>query len=113
MKRWIRCSEEPIQTGFYFVAGNKGFFLESDASNITDNIARRFINAVCDFRNVGDKIRQSALYNADALKDFKRRITRATLEHIDTGKITYWSIRGHGFTENFPEEDFANDIILI
>jgi len=114
MKRYVRSAEIlESYSGFYFVAGNRGIFLKSNMSNITDRIVRQFINAVCDMRGVGDKIRESALYSEATLKDFKRRIDRAELIHNDTGKITYWTIKGNNFQDNFPEEDFERDIIVI
>lgn len=112
----IHASEDPekeIYNGFWFTYRNSGIFLKSDATNITDAVARKFINAVCDMKGVGDAIRQSALYSQDTLKDFKRRIDRATLEHKDTGKITYWSIKGNGFAESWPEEDFEDAVTVI
>ena len=105
--------EKEIYNGFWFTYRNSGIFLKSDATNITDAVARKFINAVCDMKGVGDAIRKSALYNPDTLKDFKRRIDRATLEHKDTGKITYWSIKGNSFTESWPEEDFEDAVTVI
>lgn len=114
MKRYIRASEVlQEKPGFYFTFGNKGIFLQSDAKNLTDHIVRKFINAVCDYKGASDAIRDTALYNQADLKEFRRRIDKATLSLIDTGKITYYSIQGNNFTVNYPEEDFKEDIILI
>lgn len=122
MKRWMHTSthtidastgDSEIYNGFWFTYRSSGIFLKSDATNITDAIARKFINQVCDYKGVGDAIRKQALYSPDTLKDFKRRIDKATLEHKDTGKITYWSIRGNGFTENWPEDEFEDAVTVI
>ena len=113
MKRLVYSSSEVSESGFLFEAGKKAYFYKSNLSNITDKIARKFINAVCDERGVGDKIRQSALYDSATLDDFKRRISNAVLEEHDTGKIKYFTIRGKYFTLNFPEEDFEQDVIVI
>ena len=116
MKRYI-CSSTALEfkEGFLFNAGNKDFFLESNSANITDKIARKFINALCDLRNVGDALRETSLYDPATLKDVKRRIEKATLEHKDTGKVTYWTITMcHGnCISNFPEEDFAKYVIVL
>ena len=108
MKKYIRCSEDNgIREGFWFDFGNRAIFLQSNSVNITDNIARKFINAVCDVRNVGDKIRKSALYDEATLKDFKRRIYRATVED----KGSYMSAYGKNWTMNFPYEDWEREVI--
>lgn len=115
MKRYIKSAEEldDEKVGFVFTAGNKEFFLESSATNITDKIARIFINAVCDLRGVGDGIRRSALYDPATLKDFKYRIDKAVLiTHVrDWG--TYYTISGKNFSQSFPEADFNKDVILL
>ena len=114
MKRYIHADvNSEVSTGFLFNLGSKDFFWKSDATNVTDKIARVFINAVCDLKGVGDKIRQSALYNEATLKDFKRRIIRATLEHRDTGEITYWVINEPNGSSSFPEDDFDKDVIIL
>lgn len=114
MKRYVRSSEElDVKQGFFFEFKNRAIFLESDSANITDKIARKFINAVCDLRQVGDGIRNSAIYNEATLKDFKKRIDRATLERIDTGRLVYYVIKGKGFTLSFPEDEFKETVIMI
>ena len=114
MKRYIRCSEVlEDSSGFYFTVGNHAFFLKNDAINLTEKIIRKFINALCDLRGVGDAIRQKALYDKATLNDFRRRISKCTLQHLDTGKITYWSISGPGMIASYPEEDFKNEVIVI
>ena len=69
MKRYIHATTDIDGPGFLFNLGNKDFFYKSDATNITDKIVRKFINAVCDMKGVGDSIRQSALYNEATFKD--------------------------------------------
>lgn len=114
MKKVIYASEIlEAKDGFLFEFRNKAIFLESDQRNVTDRIARKMINAVCDLKQVGDKIRQAALYDKATLSDFKRRIDRAYLEKKDTGKIIMYTISGNGFTMSFPEEDFESDVIVI
>ena len=114
MKRWIYATTVlDSRDGFYYVGGRKGYFYESNARNINDSIARVFINAVCDYKGADDSVRQQALADSNVLKTFKRKITRASLEKKDTGKIVYYTISGAGFTENFPEEDFRRDIIVV
>ena len=110
MKRYIHSSEDnAIREGFWFDFGNKAIFLESDSVNVTDKLARKFINKVCDVRNVGDEIRQKALYDRATLKDFKRRIYKATVED----KGSYMSAYGKNWTMNFPYEDWYSEVIEI
>lgn len=116
MKRYIRAYSEVVDTqkGFLFEFKNHALFYVSDAQNITDKIARTFINKVCDIRGVGDSIRNSALYDAAALKDFKRRIDKAELieTRLSNGK-KFYIIRGNGFSLNFPEDDFNREVIVL
>lgn len=114
MKRYIKSSEVIFQDdGFQFVLGNKLYFYTTTSHNITDKIVRKFINAVCDQKQVGDSIRQAALYSKPTLDDFRRRITRASLSQIDTGEVMYYSIQGPGSIQNFPEQDFNRDVVLL
>lgn len=116
MKRYVRAYSEVLDTqkGFLFEFKNYALFYVSDSQNITDKIARVFINKVCDIRGVGDSIRNSALYDAAALKDFKHRIDKAELveTRLGNGK-KFYTIRGNGFSLNFPEEDFQNEVIIL
>ena len=115
MKRYIRSNSNIVSEieGFLFERGKYVLFLNNPSSNLTDKIARKFINKICDIRGVGDSIRQSALYSADTLKDFKRQIVKATLyeKELSNGQH-FMSISGSGFTLNFPEEEFNNEVIV-
>ena len=111
MKRLIYASETiESYNGFYFTAGRDGYFLKSEMTNLTDKIIRRFINAVCDRKGVGDKIRESALYDPATLKDFRRRIDKATLEHKVSDKADWYTLSGRGFTVNSPKEEFEKEM---
>ena len=99
--------------GFYMTLGNKGLFYESDGTNITDKVARAFINRICDYKDVGDAIRKKALYDKPTLHDFKRRIDKAIIEeHTTDSGYTYYSIKGNNFTACYPVPDFESDIIV-
>ena len=114
MKRYIHSSELlECYPGFYFTVGNLAFFLKSDAHNLTDKLIRKFINALCDKKGVGDAIRQKSLYDKPTLEDFRRRISKCDLNHLDTGKVTYWSITNSGMTASYPEEDFAKEVTVL
>lgn len=110
MKRWIHAAEDiDIQSGFFFTFKDKGIFLADNGQYLTDKIIRKFINAVCDIRSVGDKIRESALYDKATLADFRRRIDKAELEKKSWGYI----IKGKNFSASYPQEDFEKDIIIL
>ena len=113
MKRWIHASGDLVQDGFFFVLGNKGIFLRSNSKNLTKKILRDLINTVCDIKNVGDAIREAALYNDATLEDFRRRTVKATLQKVDTGKVEYYSIRTPNSISNYPIEDFSRDIVVV
>lgn len=102
-----------MKNGFYMTFGNKGLFYENSGVNITDKVARAFINAICDYKGIGVALRKKSLYDAPTLKDFKKRIDKATIEKrvCDSGFVFY-SIKGNNFTANYPVEDFENEIIM-
>lgn len=81
MKRWIRANKITVEDVpvFIFNSGHKDFILRAYGSNITDKIVRRFVNALCDYKGVGDSIRNSALYDKAILEDFRRRITKGKI----------------------------------
>lgn len=111
MKRWIHTAEDLTDStpGFLFNFGNRDIFLRSNKSNLTSKIVRDFINIACDLRNVGDAIREKALYDEATLKDFRSRITKAELEQVSDD---WYRISGRNFTFNFPKEDFDRDVIV-
>lgn len=113
MKRYIRFSTNggPV-AGFLFEFGNRAIFIKSNITKVTDKVVRCVINCLCDIKNVSDSIRQGALYNQDTLRDFRRRIAKATLEHVETPSVEYYRISGKDFTLNFPEDDFRRDVII-
>ena len=101
------------KVGFYMTMGDKGLFYESDGTNITDKVARAFINAICDYKGIGDAIRKKSLYDKPTLIVFKRRIDKAIIEeHITDSGYKYYSIKGNNFTANYPVNDFNKDIIV-
>lgn len=117
MKRYIHSATDRLRypkQGFLFTYGKHTLFLESSQVNVTDKIARIFINKICDIRNVGPSIRESALYNKDTLNDFKRRIDKAIIEEkpLNDGSVFY-TISGHGFSISYPESDFNEEVMLI
>lgn len=106
MKRVVYAAEVlEHREGFLGSFSRFDMFIESPNTNLTDKVIRKFINEICDYRKVGDKIRQAALYDKPTLDDYRHRISRATLECRDTGRITYYNISGDSFTLNDPEED--------
>lgn len=114
MKRWIHsATDNTIYSGFLFEYKDKAVFLKSQKTLIRDDIVRIFINYLCDLRGVADNVRQAALYDKPTLQDFRRRVSRATLECKDTGNIIFYTISGNGFTLNFPEDEFEKTVTLL
>lgn len=115
MKRYIRSDYEITdeKRGFVLEFRRNALFYESDMQNITDKIVRQFIKKVAEINNVSDAIRDAALYDQAALKDFKRKIDKATLveKDLSNGK-KFYTISGNGFSMNFPEDDFNKEVIV-
>lgn len=102
-----------MKKGFYFVQGNRGIFLATDAQRKTDNIARAIIDAIAAARNIPAETIERAKQDAPTLKDIKRRTDAATLEERTTDSgYKYFSIKGKYFCCNFPPEDFSREIIF-
>ena len=94
--------------GFLMNIGNKDLFLISEKKNITDDIARAFINKICDIRNKPVELKERALNDKPTLNDCKRRIDKATLEH----KNEYDSVVGKNFMLSIPNEEKDSLIIF-
>ena len=102
-----------MKKGFYFVAGNKGIFLETDKQRKTDNIARAIIDEIAKIRKVAPETIERAKADAPTLADIKRRTESAILEEKTTQSgYKYFTISGKYFVANFPAEDFKKEIIL-
>lgn len=116
MKRYIKSSYEPgwVKQGFLFTLGHKQLFLESESVNLTEKVIRKIINKVCDIKGVGDSIRESALYDKDTLKDFRYRISKASLicKSFDNGQKWY-TIAGNNFQLSYPNEEEFNDEVIV
>jgi len=103
-----------MKQGFIFTAGNKEYFLVSAAQKKTDNVIRAIIEAVGTTKNICRDTIERAKADKATLADFRRRIDAATLQEKTTGNGTrYYTISGKNFSFNYPEADFANDVILI
>lgn len=102
-----------MQKGFLFTAGNKQIFIKSNLTRKTDTIAKQIIDTIGTLRNIPQETIERAKQDKATLEDFKKRTSQATLEMKDTGKIVYYTITGKYFTENFPADDFKNDVIVI
>lgn len=102
-----------MEKGFLFTAGNKQIFIKSELTRKTDTIARQIIDTIGELRNVPQETLERAKQDKATLEDFKRRTDKATLEFKDTGKIVYYTITGKYFTENFPEKDFKESVIVL
>lgn len=115
MKRYVRAEAEIayMKSGFVMETGRFALFYESDAAYLTDKIVRQFIKKVAEIRGASDAIRDAALYNEAALKDFRRRIDKASLtkKQLGNGK-NFYTIAGNEFSLNFPEEDFNREVIV-
>lgn len=99
--------------GFLMNIGNKDLFLISEKKNITDDIARAFINKICDIRNKPVELKERALNDKPTLNDFKRRIDKATLEHKKTQNgYEYDSVVSKNFMLSIPNEEKDSLIIF-
>lgn len=116
MKRYVRAEAEIAYTrpGFVMETGRFALFYESDAAYLTDKIVRQFIRKVAEIKGASDAIRDAALYNEAALKDFRRRIDKASLtkKRLGNGK-NFYTIAGKEFSLNFPEVDFSREVIVL
>lgn len=113
MKRWIHCTTEVDQPGFLFEVGNRAIFLKSNQTYLTTKLIRDIINTVCDLRNIDDTRRKAALYHQPTLDDFRKRIAKVTLRHVETDEVEYYSIQGKNFNLNFPADEFNERVVVV
>lgn len=101
-----------IAQGYYFTAGNKGYFYRSSAQRKTDSVIRAIIDAVGKARGAHPDTIERAKQDRPTLEDFRRRIDAVTLleKYTDNG-THYFTISGKNFSAAFPEQDFYNEII--
>jgi transcriptional regulator with XRE-family HTH domain len=66
----------------------------------------------CLLKNLAKRIKELRKLHKMTQDDFRRRISAATLEKKETPTIIFYTINGSNFTENFPEEDFNNEIVV-
>lgn len=115
MKRYIRSETEIVyeRAGFVMEAKRHAFFYESDMTNLTDKIIRQFIKKIAEVNGASEAIRDTALYDEATLKDFRRRIDKATLtkKKLGNGK-NFYTISEKEFSMNYPQEDFMNEVIV-
>ena len=94
-----------MKTGFMLNIGAKELFCESSKKNITDSIAFRFIDKIGELRNASAKWITNCKNDKETIRDIKRRIDKATLELIDTGKVKYYSVKAKFMSECIPLHD--------
>lgn len=98
--------------GFYMAAGRKGYFYKTDSTKRTTAIINAFIEAIATTNNRPQELIERAKADKATHEDIKRRIAPATIEKKDLPTIVFYTIAGKNFTENFPEEDFNNEIVV-
>lgn len=98
--------------GFYMTAGRKGYFYRTDNTKRTTTVINAFIETIATVNNRPQDLIDRAKKDKATQEDFRRRISAATLEKKETPTIIFYTINGNNFTENFPEEDFNNEIVV-
>jgi hypothetical protein len=98
--------------GFALTRGNFIYVLESEGKNVTDNVAHKFVEAICNRLNMPDETRKLVYEDKKFIKDLKYRISRCTVDTRKAGKISFYHIEGDNYTENIPFEE-SSCIIFI
>lgn len=98
--------------GFYMVAGRKGYFYRTDNTKRTTTVINAFIETIATTNNRPQDLIDRAKKDKATQEDFRRRISAATLEKKELPTIIFYTINGNNFSENFPEEDFNNEIVV-
>lgn len=94
-----------MMTGFVLTTGNKHLFYVSDGKNITSSIVEKFVDKIGELRNLTSEYIARCKADSYTMKDLKRRIDRATLEKVDTGKIEYYKMSGKYFIHCIPLDE--------
>ena len=111
-----------MNKGFTMTVGNKMYFLISDKKNITNDIAKVFINKICDTRGFSQEIREKCLKDKATLDDVKYKLqSNCTIEkkHIVYNKDVakkigkteedYYNISGKNFGGSYD----INEVVII
>lgn len=98
--------------GYYLTAGNKGYFFQTDAKKRTAAVVNSFIDVIAARRNLDPETIARIKADKPTTDRIKNDIAPATLEKKQLPTIIFYTITGANFTENMPEADFLNDIIL-
>ena len=97
---------------FLLTTSNKHFVLISNKTNITDTIARKFINKICEYKNYNNEFKVRCLNDRFTLNDTKYRITKCEYEEVKTETIQYYKIYGKNFYIAIPYEERDNIIVF-
>ena len=98
--------------GYYMVTGNKAWFYKTDAKKKTKAIIYAFIDTIGTHRNVSADLIERCKQDKRTIDDMRYRLSPATIEKKELPTITFYTITGNNFIENFPESDF-NDTVFI
>ena len=98
--------------GYYLVAGNKAYFLKTDTTRKTSKIIYDFIDLIGKHRNLSSDLIERAKQDQFTIDDFRRRLSAATIEKKQLPTITFYTIQGKNFIENFPEDDFKKSVTI-
>lgn len=93
--------------GFTMNAGKVELFYNSNGKNITNSIARKFIEQLGTAKNLDKDLLEKAKVDPATLKDIKRRIDRATLELVNTGKVKFFKLETKWSSMSIPIEEAA------
>ena len=91
-----------MNNGFLLTIGNKAFFYNSKNNNLTKQVLHVFIDKIGEYKNLSTDLIERCKNDEGTLKDLRYRISKATLEKYDNGKVQFYNITGKNFIMNIP-----------
>lgn len=98
--------------GYYLALGSKAYFYRTSAKKKTAAVVNAFIDVLGSRKNLSSDLIEQCKQDKRTTYDIKYRLSPATIEKKELPTITFYTITGNNFIENFPESDF-NDTVLI
>lgn len=101
-----------MNKGYYMAVGNKAYFYRTDAKKKTAAVINAFIDTIGTQKNLSIDLIEKCKQDKRTIDDMRYRLSPATIEKKELPTITFYTITGNNFIENFPESDFNNMVFV-
>lgn len=100
-----------MKTGYFLTAGNKGFFLETNAKRKTAKVVDGMIDTIAKHRGLCEEWKARCKADTETRRRIAYEMSAATLDRMNTS-IEAYRISGENFSACYPADDFRREIVL-